>query len=72
MHPNGTPILDGYGGLVHWRHRGGTAHVAYLDGHVGVVRQSDGSVLHPNVGQAAAGNLTAGGYGPDTPYGSPP
>ena len=68
----GVPDLAPYGGFVHWRHRNGTAHAAYLDGHVAVVRQSDGYVVHPNVGGAAAGHLTDGGYGPDTPYGNPP
>ncbi len=69
---SGQPNLGPYGGFVHWRHRNRTAHAAYLDGHVGVVRQSDGYVTHPNVGGAATGHLTSGGYGPDTPYGNPP
>jgi prepilin-type processing-associated H-X9-DG protein len=68
----GAANMGAYGGFVHWRHRNATAHVAYLDGHVGVVRESDGYVTHPNVGQAPAGDLTGGGYGPDTPYGNPP
>ena len=68
---NNAPLLAPYGGFVHWRHRNGTAHVAYLDGHVGVVRQSDGYVVYPKVGGAAAGHLTSGAFGPDTPYGQP-
>jgi prepilin-type N-terminal cleavage/methylation domain-containing protein/prepilin-type processing-associated H-X9-DG protein len=72
LNADGTPNLAPYGGFVHWRHRNGTANVAYLDGHVDVVRQSDGYVVHPKVGGAACGHLTSGAYGPDTPYGNPP
>lgn len=59
-----------YGGFVQWRHKQ-NANVAYLDGHVDQVRQSDGYIIYPNLGQAAAGTLTAGAAGPTTPYGSP-
>ena len=72
LNRDGTPNLALYGGFVHWRHRNRTAHAAYLDGHVDVVRQSDGYVVHPRVGGAACGHLTSGAYGPDTPYGNPP
>ena len=64
------PILSQYGGFVHWRHRK-TASVGYLDGHVSMVRSSDGYVVYPNVSGSPAGHLTSGTIGPDSPYGSP-
>jgi prepilin-type N-terminal cleavage/methylation domain-containing protein/prepilin-type processing-associated H-X9-DG protein len=59
-----------YGGFVHWRHKQ-KANVAYLDGHVDQVSQSDGYVVYPNLGQAAVGTLTAGAVDASTPYGYP-
>jgi prepilin-type processing-associated H-X9-DG protein/prepilin-type N-terminal cleavage/methylation domain-containing protein len=59
-----------YGGFVHWRHRN-RANIAYLDGHVAQVNQTDGYVVYPSLGQAAVGTLTTGATGPTTPYGSP-
>ena len=64
------PILTPYGGFVHWRHKK-TASVGYLDGHVAMVRASDGFVVYPNVSGSPAGHLTAGTIGPNSPYASP-
>jgi prepilin-type processing-associated H-X9-DG protein len=63
MNPN-------YGGFVQWRHRK-RANVAYLDGHVDEVSESNGIVIHVNIGGSDVGNLTSGNAGPETPYGNP-
>ena len=59
-----------YGGFVHFRHRQ-RANLAYLDGHVDDVRQQDCYIVHPFVGGYAAGTLTSGDVGPNSPYGTP-
>jgi len=65
-----APDLAPYGGFVHYPHRK-TASAGYLDGHVASVLQSDGYIVHPNVSGSAAGHLTSGDVGPDSPYGRP-